>query len=428
MLSKNQAKARAYDRRQMERHSPVGGSVIIQCPKCQTKFAVNTELISELDLPRFHCSRCDHVFDMSNPSVATDDEVAINTSKLSISPAFTEPSPSPSSATYVEEPNPIDDASEPVTQSRSKESSLLDNPVDLLSPAYSSSSTRAVQNSSSLQIPKEIDPDLHSTAPHDTSSAHQYEQMNIAFIQAEPSSDTFGDDTHYALPETKAPLAESEFEPKPGEKFNFGDPQSPDVATFDFGAGAITSNKINLATSRGANPNGMMIFVMPVLFCMVVLSALSYLISSSPTMVEALTRSIPNSLPRFAPAGMRLERLKFSKIALESGDIVHIISGKIRNDSQENFSEVTVEGLVFDSRGKLLDTMKIDAASSLADARMRSLPLDMIKNLQTSKSNKKYQLKAGDSEDFTIALVGTGSSVVDLTQASYFYARIYSVR
>ena len=36
--------------------------LIIQCPECFTRFTVNTELVARAAAPRFHCSRCDHVF------------------------------------------------------------------------------------------------------------------------------------------------------------------------------------------------------------------------------------------------------------------------------------------------------------------------------------------------------------------------------
>lgn len=51
-------------------------SSIIQCPACQTKFAVRTSQIEEVRSPRFHCSRCDHIFGL--------DEVPARVEKRSI--------------------------------------------------------------------------------------------------------------------------------------------------------------------------------------------------------------------------------------------------------------------------------------------------------------------------------------------------------
>ena len=37
------------------------GSSVIECPSCNTKFAVNLHLDPSLE-PLFHCSRCGHYF------------------------------------------------------------------------------------------------------------------------------------------------------------------------------------------------------------------------------------------------------------------------------------------------------------------------------------------------------------------------------
>ena len=45
-------------------HQPQEQEVeIVQCPKCQTKFAIDTKIIESYGTaPRFHCSRCDNLF------------------------------------------------------------------------------------------------------------------------------------------------------------------------------------------------------------------------------------------------------------------------------------------------------------------------------------------------------------------------------
>jgi predicted Zn finger-like uncharacterized protein len=37
--------------------------VLVSCPSCKTKFAVESSLIASYETPRFHCSRCDSVFE-----------------------------------------------------------------------------------------------------------------------------------------------------------------------------------------------------------------------------------------------------------------------------------------------------------------------------------------------------------------------------
>ena len=46
--------------------------MVIECPSCKTRFAIDVQQLSGIDNPRFHCSRCNHVFDM--PSEALEGE------------------------------------------------------------------------------------------------------------------------------------------------------------------------------------------------------------------------------------------------------------------------------------------------------------------------------------------------------------------
>ena len=39
--------------------------VVVECPSCSTKFAVETSLVASYEIPKFHCSRCDSVFELS---------------------------------------------------------------------------------------------------------------------------------------------------------------------------------------------------------------------------------------------------------------------------------------------------------------------------------------------------------------------------
>lgn len=51
-----------HDARDSRSARPLDEHVIIQCPSCQTKFAVDRISVAHLSAARFHCSRCDHVF------------------------------------------------------------------------------------------------------------------------------------------------------------------------------------------------------------------------------------------------------------------------------------------------------------------------------------------------------------------------------
>lgn len=47
--------------------------MVIECPSCKTKFAVDGAQLREVDAPRFHCSRCDHFFEKSRYELGLTD-------------------------------------------------------------------------------------------------------------------------------------------------------------------------------------------------------------------------------------------------------------------------------------------------------------------------------------------------------------------
>ena len=68
--------------------------MVIECPSCRTKFAVEPGLLAGVSQPRFHCSRCDHFFDGSKNVIwsESDDQPATS------APSFAPSSPATSSA------------------------------------------------------------------------------------------------------------------------------------------------------------------------------------------------------------------------------------------------------------------------------------------------------------------------------------------
>ena len=53
--------------------------MVIQCPQCKTKFSVNAGQLADVEEPRFHCSRCDHYFEMAIPKNEISPRVDIPT-------------------------------------------------------------------------------------------------------------------------------------------------------------------------------------------------------------------------------------------------------------------------------------------------------------------------------------------------------------
>lgn len=60
--------------------------MVIECPSCKTKFAIDAEQLAGIENPRFHCSRCNHFFELSAaelglapaaPAPAEEDDLSV---------------------------------------------------------------------------------------------------------------------------------------------------------------------------------------------------------------------------------------------------------------------------------------------------------------------------------------------------------------
>jgi predicted Zn finger-like uncharacterized protein len=449
MLIRNQTRLKNVNEK-----TAIGGNVIIQCPKCQTRFAVNSELISELDMPRFHCSRCDNVFETAS---ATD----TNKAQAQQSEHIDEP-------TFIKKPHE-EPTNIPLATNISAglvAASITQENISAQETETSVSETEpspnlGSSNSRSLRIPKDIDENLTHTPPHETSSAQEYEQlaMNLStpnlstpnlstpnlsnpslstqrsssLIQQETSSQEENKDSSSDMP-----YGVTIIEPKIPEfatnmlKVDSKPYPTPNSEELLKSLPNAFANNSYSSTKRSGLVNGSFIFIAPILASLVIISCFSYFLISSPKLVEALTQAIPNTLPRLAPPGMRLERLKYSTSNLESGEQVNIISGKLINDSQESFNEVIIEGLAFNESGQLLKNIKIHSGNNLANANITSLPLERILSLQEEGKSKKRSIKPGEQEDFILAFIDKADLEQPhsklLASAKYFSARIYSVK
>ena len=415
--------------------------MIIQCPNCQTKFSVSSELISELDMPRYHCSRCDFVFDTDMKTKSSFEIRDVSNQE-------------------------VENSVKSLIESATKGSTIEEAPkatVNLTEgPVFSSTAAPNLTASTSastgtpprsLQIPKEFDPNILPSAPYETRTPKEYEQMTMDLPNADlptgdlPSGDLMAgfkseeqsnQNLPYGISIGKSLTENAEaikVENVVNNAFNISDYDRSVFNAHKHDSGTMELSTLQMnpqdleSAQRITGTRGVMVFVAPMIVTFIGLLIFSYILIESPSMAQAFARSLSISSPKFAPAGMRLESIKYGKVILDSGEIVPVISGKIKNDSTESFKEVLIEGLAFNAKSQLLASTAINAGSSLADVRMKSLPLDMLKSLQSAKPAKKYEIAPGSSQDFTIALVGNeGASLPDLSKATYFSARIYSVR
>jgi predicted Zn finger-like uncharacterized protein len=408
--------------------------VIIQCPSCQTKFALEQNSLEGIDEPRFHCSRCDHVFGL--------DEGQRDLKLVEGAAAETSPSPEdPPSWRRSESPknlprNPsrsleIPPISEEVRRSRPPHENAEEEPE----PDASNSSQMAFEFSAldsaidDQPLPHksrrafapaggEPHPDL--TGPERSVSrdtgAEEYSQQ----FKKESLMEELGEkvEREAAVPPPSGPLKTSVI-PQAAESYQ-------PAESYQAASHQASIGPSHFGPSHFGQWRSMTALLSPLMLFMAALVALVYYLRIDNSAASTFSDLLFASAPRMAPAGLYIKNTRLKKIVLETGDTVQVVSGRIQNDSADTFKEILLEAIAFDALGKPISKLKVQASPALAKTRIKSLTPEMIKNVQQNQSGN-FSLRPGQNLDFSMALgesLGTG----ELNKAKYFSARVFSVR
>lgn len=386
---------------------------IVECPACHTRYGVDSYPLNELDQPQFHCSRCDQVFfmeanELNSPNLAASGKMQDDKSakvdgdvKEAFSADLSSQDKKPKSeATKLSQPEQIGLNLEDQLQGTGDKNGLAG--IDL------------------------SDTQSHPTFP-------EAEQ----FISRSNEHDKAKEEASSVPFTTYEDLKEPEEEISTAKEAIFNDP------TEDLTSAEQTEILDQIVANQSSDPkapralsgkSAILLFVLPVIFSLIVLIAFGILIKSDAKLYATLSEKyLPSSL-QLAPAGLRIKESSFSRIKLLNGDVVHVIAGKVTNNTKESFSKIYLEGVVFDSSGAAIASEKvlvpalskrISKDKNYAEAikeELSSLSIDMIKNYQASGVSKRFRLRPGAEVPFALALFSD-----DVDKARFYNARIYSV-
>ncbi|NLF24192.1 MAG: hypothetical protein GX589_00850 [Deltaproteobacteria bacterium] len=367
--------------------------MVIKCPSCRSKFALPSESLDGIEFPRFHCSRCDHIFSKEE-------------SLCKVTPAKTDPTTKHESLDF--EIDPWTDEAEPDEESWT----LGSDP----SPKENSQL--------SLEVPRTFDMKRPISAPHENVRAETAREKNNKPTSSQMELD-FSATNQFPNPIEDDSWAAIQLEGSNREKemqFNYRDDTdpAPDKALAKLPAQIAWQALLH---QRPAVWKGCLMLTAPIVLFLMVLWGLGQLLESSPQSAAWISRLIVPNGERVAPEGLFISGLKQRKVDLEDGESVRLISGTLENRSKEDFEEVQLEALTFDKSGKRLSSLKVHAGSTMANTRVKSLSLALIDELQSRPPAKRFELKSDETSDFAIAL-----PFEEGEEAHYYTARVYSVR
>ena len=368
--------------------------VVIQCPSCHAKFALQTKTLEGIEFPRFHCSRCDHIFSKeeslhNDSAAAQDSNESRNNSDFEIDPWQSG-----------------DDAEK-------DESWTMDRKQN-----------GGEEFHKSLEVPRSYNPKQSLSAPHENAAAESRRekpakgasQVEFDFATSRSDAADASDDDSWAAVQIDMPEREKEMQ------FSYRE----EAAGVSDKALAKLPAQIAwqaLLRQRPAVWRGCLFLAGPIVIFLMLLWGIGQILEANPNGADWISQQLFPNAERVAPEGLLISEIKQREVDLEDGERIRLISGTLENRSKQSFHDIQLEALTFDKTGKRLSSLKVDAGSTLAKTRVKSLSLEMIKLLQSTAPAKRFELKPDQTSDFAIAIPLEGDS-----DAHYYSARVYSVK
>jgi len=159
--------------------------------------------------------------------------------------------------------------------------------------------------------------------------------------------------------------------------------------------------------------------VVPMAACLIVLASTTWVSIAFPSVGTFLASTFVGRTESALGQGLILRGINYSKLTLENGLEMGIISGAVYNGSGASISRATVEGAVFGRNGVELSRVKTVLGNKLNRAKIQSLTADMIADLQSERRARNITVRPGESHPFVMALPLTDGAAREASQGNY---------
>ncbi len=433
--------------------------MIIQCPSCETKFSVASDLVANAENPRFHCSRCSHYFRV---------EEAVESQSVEVSPDSTShDSTSHDSNTKEPEGDKL--------PAEAKQMSLLQQSLEVeATPNASSTDENGISPelaSMALAEDSENEDDNLDFAGF-TVGASQDTSAEISPEEDEPEDfDSIDEESEESFDEpqdsSQEQLVASWPEPVASDQFPFSRTVVPDLeeeealeekipeeAVFNTSTESMHHNHSYLENqiktenseieelSRGEKPKSektsSLGIILMVIFPLLVCASIFYWsknLDKSPAFISDLLKLKPVSLEQVASPLVATKAITARTLSLQDGTPVLEVSGLVRNSSNRNYRDIKLEVTLFDQNSVLLAKEIVSLTNSLHEASsITTIGKEKLVELQSSVGSRDINFtaeenSAGDSDasmrstkelPFRVLILDPPSHVI------WYSARVYS--
>lgn len=408
--------------------------MIITCPSCSTKFSVSSSTVPETGNPKFHCSRCDHIFTGSEKHSKT----------------VSAPIRTPDSAQY----SSLGSAEIGSAELGSASGHRV---IDINTAERAASSSLKSLEGSQLSL---LDSSA-LTAPEMLS--HPEDERDFGVLADWPeSSETYGvnldssvDVNDAILPSTEAPIRweharnflssgnnkldlkadwpeieNAKITPsigraieKPEELPKVDIPTIADLEQAEADLAlkrekAFKKKSKAPKTSKAISP---LAFLSVPLCLLLGLAFWSNSIENTPYQLASLLKFNTRSLAKVAPGNFNISSVDQQEITLQDGTKVLALQGTLTNGSKKVYRDAMIQASVYDSKNKKIDSVVVPANNKLVGAELSSINKRDLSSMQ-KKTRGIDKLRIGESRSVRVVLT-------DLSEkAAYVSARVYSVR
>jgi hypothetical protein len=435
---------------------------VVACPSCLTSYSVDASAVTASPNPKFHCSRCDSIFSMTDQALiasrtaatavpAQVDEIvieesvpakrieaprasyshssAVKASDFSIGSRLNSASEQPARQQLPSERTRVADERETPTHVMSRSGiSLLTAQDEAPEMEMEQEEFDTYQDATSAEVDEEI-----LTPTHRPVSASITEKLFSQGFEITPPQQ------HRAAP-TKAPTAAA-----PAPRFELTAPQALENERIDeetYRQALLEQRSILQKAWDRISPRnrGLITMSAPLAATLGLLLSLTPLASVSPHSLGALVDGVSpsvlsNPTPQTPPSSLAVKNLSLRFEKTQSQETIAVVTGSLVNTSNSKISGVNLEALAFNRRGEVAAASRAPLRSALAKENIGDLTLETVKKFQSSLNARSASIAPGESVPFSIALLDTpisetgndGSLEIDLSQMKYFSARVFSV-
>lgn len=386
----------------------LNSSLIIQCPACETRFSVGREVVDGVKNPRFHCSRCDNLFDGVAVLNAISKEDKFSDALLT---------------TKEKSAQGRSDTLGPHLQTTTGEQLNLlssdDNGEELCHPDQFFSSNEEALPAIKAQWPdgspnKNYEANLRDAIPEDLRKKRTRKFFKQKTQASEPAQESYPTEKRFPR---ETPAALLPFPQKPANHY-IDDLFIDQPHTF--GGEQFQMPEL----SRKSN------FLRPVaLICslpiisLLIFFALSHYLGEAPKQLEKVISVFRQQSLSLAPVGLDLVDLQSDLVTLFDGTQALEIAGKVKNTSLQTLSDIEVEARLFDRLNRPLATKLVRFDNTLSNAAsIATMKQDALRDLERKSLPGNHSLHPETAQNVRIVFTD------DFTQAKYYMARIYTVK